>query len=132
MIYFRYRQGKDQPPLWHGYISFQTHKNKWDVSTYHLNVDNLTETIKNIHATEFPDIEFVREVDKVHHEPGIMRIFAQSEEKEREFLRLFGWDVWDAPYDSHERLMRHLALTAATHNASVHGITATGSFVETE
>lgn len=100
--------------------------------SYHLNVDNLTETIKNIHAAEFPDIEFVREADKVHHEPGVMRIFAQSEEEELEFLRLFGWDVWDAPYDSHERLMKHLALMAATHNTSVHGIVATGSFIETE
>lgn len=117
---------------WYGYISFQTHKRKGQLPSYHLNVDNLTETIKNIHAAEFPDIEFVREVDKVHHEPGIMRIFAQSEEEEREFLRLFGWDIWDAPYDSHERLMRHLALTAATHNTSVHGIVATGSFMETE
>ena len=115
---------------WHGYINFQTHKNKWDGSTYYLNVDNLTETIKNIHDTEFPDIEFVREVDKVHHEPGIMRIFAQSEGEEREFLRLFGWDVWDAPYDSRERLMRHLAVTAATHNTGVHGIVATGSFLD--
>lgn len=117
---------------WYGYISFQTHKRKGQFPAYHLNVDNLTETIKNIHAAEFPDIEFVREADKVHHEPGIMRIFAQSEEEEREFLRLFGWDVWDAPYDSHERLMKHLALTAATHNTSVHGIVATGSFIETE
>lgn len=57
---------------------------------------------------------------------------AQSEEEEREFLRLFGWDVWDAPYDSHKRLMKHLALTAATHNTSVHSIVATGSFIETE
>ena len=117
---------------WYGYISFQTHKGEGQFPSYHLNVDNLTETIKNIHAAEFPDIEFVRESDKVHHEPGIMRIFAQSEEEEREFLRLFGWDVWDAPYDSRERLMKHLAVTAATHNASVHGIVATGSFVETE
>lgn len=118
---------------WYGYISFQTHKEgKWQFPSYHLNVDNLTETIKNIHAAEFPDIEFVREADKVHHEPGVMRIFAQSEEEELEFLRFFGWNVWDAPYDSRERLMRHLAVTAGTHNASVHGIVATGSFAETE
>ena len=61
-----------------------------------------------------------------------MRIFAQSEEEELEFLRFFGWNVWDAPYDSRERLMKHLAVTAATHNASVHGIVVTGSFAETE
>lgn len=117
---------------WYGYISFQTHKRRGQFPSYHLNVDNLTETIKNIHAAEFPDIEFVREADKVHHEPGVMRIFAQSEEEELEFLRFFGWSVWDAPYDSRERLMRHLAATAGTHNASVHGIVATGSFAETE
>ena len=112
--------------------SIQTYKRTRFGLVLNPKTSNFTKVIKSIHSTVFPDIEFVREADKVHHEPGIMRIFAQSEQEELEFLRLFGWDVWDAPYDSHERLMRHLAVTAATHNASVHGIVATGSFVETE
>lgn len=95
-------------------------------------IKNVLKFVSDIKTINFPDIEFLREADKVHHEPGIMRIFAQSEEEELEFLRFFGWNVWDAPYDSRERLMKHLAVTAATHNASVHGIVATGSFIETE
>lgn len=112
--------------------SIQTYKRTSRGLVLNPKTSNFTKVIKNIHSAVFPDIAFVHEADKVHHEPGVMRIFAQSEKEKQEFMEFLGQDIWDAPYDSHERLMKHLAVTAATHNTSAHGITATGSFVETE
>lgn len=110
----------------------QTYKRTRSGLVLNPKTSNFTKVIKSIHSTMFPDIEFVRKADKVHHEPGIMRIFAQSEKERQEFTELLGQDIWYAPYDRRERLMEHLAVTAETYNTSVHGIAATGSFVETE
>lgn len=112
--------------------SVQTYKRTRFGLVLNPKTSNFTKVIKSIHSTTFPDIEFVRKADKVHNEPGIMRIFAQSEKERQEFTELLGQDIWYAPYDSRERLMEHLAVTAETYNTSVHGIATTGSFVETE
>lgn len=112
------------------HASIQTHRRSKTGHTLRLKTDNFTRTIKDIHSTEFPDIDFVREASQVHHEPGVMRIFAQSEEEEQEFLKFLGQDIWNSPYyDDHERMMASLALTASTHNYSFHGIATTGSIV---
>lgn len=110
------------------HASIQTHRRTKTGRTLRLKTDNFTRTIKDIHSTEFPDIDFVREASQVHHEPGVIRIFAQSEEEELEFLEFLGWDIWNSPYyGDHERMMAYIALAASTHNYSFHGIAATGS-----
>lgn len=79
-------------------FDIQTHRRTKTGHTLRLKTDNFTRTIKDIHSTEFPDINFVREADQVHHEPGVIRIFAQSEEEELEFLEFLGWNIWNSPY----------------------------------